>query len=133
MRSASGPGSVALAQHSSQMAKANRPAAAGKRPSRSGYSSGSGSASRATRAATQPVPRPIARHGLTQREDVSEEERDERDADPEADVDRRRREVLALGARAGDARVGDDGEDEDAERAEQDLHGARQREQRPLG
>ena len=46
MMSASGPGSVARAQHSSQIAKPNRTAAAGIRPSRSGYASGSGSASR---------------------------------------------------------------------------------------
>ncbi len=64
MMSASGPGSVARAQHSSQIAKPNRPAAAGRRPRRSGYSSGSGSASGASRPAIQPVARPSARHGL---------------------------------------------------------------------
>ena len=66
MMSASGPGSVASAQHSSQIAKPNRPAAAGSRPSRSGYSSGSGSPF-GERSRDPAVARPIARHGLSSR------------------------------------------------------------------
>ena len=62
-------------------------------------------------------PRPIARHGLQQREDVAEQQREERHADPEADVDRGRREVLALRVRAEQAGVGGDEEDDDAEQA----------------
>ena len=64
MMIASGPGSVARAQQSSQIAKPNSPAAAGMRPRRSGYSSGSGSAPVENRFAAQPVARPSARHGL---------------------------------------------------------------------
>src|SRR5919108_270823 len=67
MSTASGPGSFAAAQHSSQIVKPRIPATAGQWPSRSGYSSGSGIDPRATRAATQPVARPIARHGFTSR------------------------------------------------------------------
>ena len=67
MRIASGPGSTAAAQHSSQMMNAKMPTTAGQLPSRAGYGSGSGSAPRARRPATQPVARPIARHGLSTR------------------------------------------------------------------
>ena len=45
---------------------------------------------------------------VEQPEPVAEHQRQERHADPEADVDRRRREVVLLGVRAGEARVDDD-------------------------
>ena len=127
MMSASGPGSVARAQQSSQIAKPNSTAAAGIRPRRSGYSSGSGSSLK--RFATQPVARPSARHGLSSAKTSPKQQREDRDADPEADVDRGRREVLAL--RVGAEEPGVDGEEEheDAERAEHDLERAREREQ----
>src|SRR5215218_1032493 len=50
------------------MPKPTTPAAAGQRPSRSGYGSGAGGSSPPTRAATQPAARPIARHGLISRQ-----------------------------------------------------------------
>ena len=56
-----------------------------------------------------------------QPEDVAEQQRGERDADPEADVDHRRREVRVRPLGAEQARVDGDEEDEDAECAEQDL------------
>ena len=66
MMRASGPGCVASAQHSSQIANPSRPSAAGSRPRRSGYSNGSGSSSDNLEA-IHPVARPSARHGLNSR------------------------------------------------------------------
>ena len=56
-----------------------------------------------------------------QPEHVAQQQRGERHADPEADVDRRRGEVVLLGVGAGEAGVGGDRERRHAERAEHDL------------
>ena len=65
MITATGPGSRAVPQHSSQMPKPAIPTAAGQRPSRAGYASGSGGS--VTRLISEPAARPIARHGLIRR------------------------------------------------------------------
>src|SRR3954447_8710295 len=67
MITASGPGSLAAAQHSSQMMNPRILATAGHQPSRAGYGSGSGGGAREGLPTTHPGARPIARHGLTSR------------------------------------------------------------------
>ena len=60
---ASGPGSVALAQHELADREAEEAGGGGKRPRRSG-TSGAGIAPSVKRSPTQPVARPSARQGL---------------------------------------------------------------------
>ena len=129
---ASGAGSVAAAQVSSQMVKARIPAAAGQWPSRSGYGKGSGSPSPATRAATQPVRRPTARHGLSSRNTSPNSSVANGTPIQTADVHRPRREVVHLVARSREAGVDRDREGADADGTEQHLDGERDAQERQL-
>ena len=133
MSTASGPGSRAVAQHSSQIVKSEDPER--RRPVAEALGVGQRLGHAAPR---EPRARPAG--GAAERapwaqqpEDVAEEQRDERDADPEADVDRGRREVVLLDVRAGEPGVHGDREGADADGAEQDLHDERHARQRPLG
>ena len=126
------PGSRAVPQHSSQMPKPAIPTAAGQRPSRAGYASGSGGV-----AATRPV-QPAGGAAdraprADQPPDVAEEQRRERDADPERDVDHPRREVVALGRRCPRApRRRSRRARSTPERAEHDVGGEREPDRPPL-
>ncbi len=120
MTIASGPGSVALAQHQLADREAEEARGGGAPADALGQASGAGIAPSVKRSPTQPVARPSARQGPDHPEDVAEQQRGERHADPEGDVDHRRREGRS--ARSC-PRSGIDGEEEDdeAERAQEHL------------
>ena len=87
----------------------------------------------ARRALGQPARRAADRPPRAeQAEDVAEQQREERDADPEADVDRGRGQVVLLAVRPRQAGVDGHREHEHAERAQQHLHDEREAEERPL-
>ena len=124
-------GSSRFVEASSSQAKATSPTAAGQRPSRAGYASGSGAAT-PSRPATQPAPRATARHGLMAANTSPTTRGEHGHADPEGDVDQRRQEVRGPGLHAGEARVDAHREDRHAEGAGQDLERHRDAQDDPL-
>jgi hypothetical protein len=71
--------------------------------------------------AVHPAPPPDRAPRVERAEDVAEEEAERRDADPEDDVDERRRQVRLRGLRAPEPGPDDDPEERDADEPAEDL------------
>ena len=108
---------------SSIQVNASRPAAAGQRPSRCGYSRGCQSEGR-----RRSITRPIARHGLRRAKDSPEQCARERHANPEGDEDKRRGDVVQRTLGAGEA-----GDQHRCQRSDADHRGDRIEQRRPEG